>query len=149
RGRLRLGASVTPQLQILALAVEADRARDTALAIAAERRTGAVGERAVVLDEALERLPGQVEAVEGGVAALEPGDDPQRLGIVVEAAMLGEHLIERALPRMAERRMAEIVRQRQGLGEILVEAERARQRAGNLRHLQRVRQPGAVMIPFV
>ena len=45
--------------------------------------------------------------------------------------------------------MAEIVRQRQRLGEILVAAQRARQRAGDLRHLDRVGQPGAVMIALM
>ena len=45
--------------------------------------------------------------------------------------------------------MAEVVRQRQRFGEILVEAELAGQRAGDLRHFQRVGQPGAVMIALV
>ena len=45
--------------------------------------------------------------------------------------------------------MAEVVRQRQRLGEILVEPERARQRAGDLRDFQRMGQPGAVMVALV
>ena len=50
---------------------------------------------------------------------------------------------------MAERRMAEIMRQRQRLGEILVEPERARQRAGDLGDFQRMGEPGAEMIALV
>ncbi len=78
-----------------------------------------------MLDQALQRLPGEIEAVEGGVAALQLGDDAQRLRVVIEAAEAAERLVERALAGMAERRMAEIVRQRQRLGEVLV-AARAR-----------------------
>ena len=80
---------------------------------------------------------------------LQRGHDPQGLRVVVEAAMGFQAGIERALAGMAERRMAEIMRQRQRLGEVLVEPELARQRAGDLRHLQRVGQPGAVMVAFV
>ena len=50
---------------------------------------------------------------------------------------------------MAERRMAEVVRQRQRLGEVLVEPERARQRAGDLGDFERMGEPGAVMVALV
>ena len=60
---------------------------------------------------------------------------------MVEAAERGEALIERALAGMAERRMAEIVRERQRLGEVFVEAERARDRTGDLLDLERMGQP--------
>ena len=73
----------------------------------------------------------------------------KRLRVVIEAADAGETFVERALAGMAERRVAEIVRQRQRLGEILVEAERAGERAGDLRDLERMGQPRAVMIALV
>ena len=50
---------------------------------------------------------------------------------------------------MAKRRMAEVMRQRQRFREILVETELPGQRAGDLRHFERMGQPGAVMIAFV
>ena len=50
-------------------------------------RAAAVEQRAVVLDHAFQRLPGEVEAVELGVALLELGQDAQGLGVVVEAAV--------------------------------------------------------------
>ncbi len=68
---------------------------------------------------------------------------------MIEAAEAGERLVERALAGVAERRMAEIVRQRQRLGQVLVEPERARQRAGDLGDFQRVGEPGAVMVALV
>ena len=50
---------------------------------------------------------------------------------------------------MAERRVAEIMRQRQRLGEILVERQRARQRTCHLRHLETVGQTRPIVIAFV
>ena len=102
-----------------------------------------------MLDQAFQRLPGEVQPVEGRIAPLERGDDAQRLRVVVEAAAVLEAAVERALAGMAERRMAEIVRERQRLGEVLVEPERARERAGDLGDLQGMGQPGAVMVALV
>ena len=102
-----------------------------------------------MLDQALQRLPGQVQPVERGVAPLEPGHDAQRLGVVVEAAERRHAVVERVLAGVAEGRVAEVVRQRQRLGEILVEAERAGERAGDLRHLDRMGQAGAVVVALV
>ena len=73
----------------------------------------------------------------------------KRLRVVVEAAERGQAAIERALAGMAERRMAEVVGERQRLGQVLVERQRARERAGDLRHFERVGEPGAVMIALV
>ena len=102
-----------------------------------------------MLDQALQRLPGEVEAVEIGVAALQRGDQAQRLRIVVEAAELLGAGIERALAGMAEGRMAEIVGKRGGLRQVLVEAERAGERAGDLHHFERMGEPRAVMVALV
>ena len=63
-----------------------------------------------------------------GVAALQRRHDAQRLGVVVEAAEVRQARIERALAGMAERRVAEIMGERQRLGEVLVEPERAGER---------------------
>ena len=102
-----------------------------------------------MLDQPFERFPGQIEAVETRVAAFESGHDPQGLRIVIEAAELGQAGVERALAGMAERRVTEIVGERQRLGEILVETQPPRQRTRYLRHFQGVGQPGAVMVAFV
>ena len=50
---------------------------------------------------------------------------------------------------MAERGVTEIVREADGLGEVLVEAERAGDRAGDLRHFEAVGQPRAVVVALV
>ncbi len=81
-----------------------------------------------MLDEAGDRGPGQVQAVEVGVAALELGDDAQGVAVVVEAAVAGHAGVERVLAGVAERGVAEIVAERDRLGEVVVEAQ-ARGRA--------------------
>src|SRR6185503_15496760 len=50
---------------------------------------------------------------------------------------------------MTKWRMTEIVCERQGLRQVLIEAKRACKRAGNLDDFQSVRQPRSVMITFV
>ena len=92
--------------------------------IAADRPILGIDQRTVVLENALQRLPAQVQAVMLGVAVLEPGDDADRLHVVVEAAELGHLVVQHALAGMPERRMAEVVRQRHRLRQILVEAQR-------------------------
>ena len=68
---------------------------------------------------------------------------------MIEAAERTEAIIERALAGMTERRMAEIVGERQRLGKIFVEPQPPRQRARDLRHFERMGEPGAVMVAFV
>ena len=47
---------------------------------------------------------------------------------------------------MAERRMAEVVRQRQRFDQVFVEPQRPGQRAGDRRDFERVRQPRAMVV---
>jgi hypothetical protein len=68
---------------------------------------------------------------------------------VVEAARILERRIERAFAGMAEGRMAEIVGKRKRFGQILVGTEVASERAGDLRHFERVGQARTVVIAFV
>jgi hypothetical protein len=59
---------------------------------------------------------------------------------VVEAAAGLEAAVERPLAGMTEGRVTEVMGERQRLGEILVEAERAGERAGDLGDFERVGQ---------
>ena len=81
---------------------------------------GGVGTRAV-LQDAFPGFEAQIETGERGVLLLEHIHDAQRLKIVFESAMLAHALVERILTGVTERRVAEIVRERDGLAEILVE----------------------------
>ena len=57
-----------------------------------------------------------------------------------------ERGVERLLAGVAERRVADVVRQAQRLGQVLVEPERAGDHAADLRDLEAVGQADAVMV---
>ena len=75
---------------------------------------------------------------------LEHVDDAQALLVVVEAA--GNQIVEDALAGVAERRVAEIVAERDRFGQLLVQPQHLGDAARDLRHLERVRQPRPVVI---
>ena len=56
--------------------------------------------------------------------------------------------VQRPLPRMAKGCVAQIVPQRDGLCQIFIEAQRPSNGTGDLTDLQRMGEPGAVMIPL-
>ena len=102
--------------------------------------------RTIVLGQALERFPAEVEPVEVRIGRFEPGDDADGVRVMVEAAGVGERRIERILARMAERRMAEVMRKAQRFGEVLVEAQRASDGASDLRDFETVGEANAEMV---
>ena len=105
--------------------------------------------RAVVLDHALQRLPRQVEPIEGGIAPLQTGQDAEGLDVVVEAAPRRHPRLQHVLAGMAERRMTEIVAEADRLGEVGVQPQRPGERPRDLRHLEGMGQAGAEMIALV
>ena len=56
------------------------------------------------------------------------------------------HVIERSLPGMSERRVSEIVAERDRLHQIFIQPQSLCDRPGILGNLQRMRQPGPVMV---
>ena len=108
-----------------------------------------IDQRAIVLDQALEGFPGEVQAVEFCVFPLQPGYDSQRLGVVVEAAKGGHELVKLALAGMAKGRVAEVVGQGQGFGQIFVKAKDAGDRPCDLGNFNGVGEPGAVVVALV
>ena len=101
-----------------------------------------------MLDDALAHLEAQIESAKIRIANLDPVHRAQALRVVIEAAVRPHQIVEHVLAGVAERRMPEVVRERDRFGEFLVEAERARG-AGDLRGLQRVREPRAVVVALV
>ena len=65
---------------------------------------------------------------------------------MVEAAKGLHRFFKRILARMAEGRMANIMGQTQGLGQILIQAQRAGNRPANLCHLKTVGQADTKMV---
>ena len=100
-----------------------------------------------MLEDAVAHLPREVEAA---AVALEPLDDAQRVLVVAEpaAAALAEHLVERLLARVPERRVAEVVAEPDRLDEILVQPQRTADAARDARRLERVRETRAEMVAF-
>ena len=102
-----------------------------------------------MLEDALAGLESEVEAQELGVLVFQLVHHPQRLGVVLEAAV-GLHAgVQCVLPGMAERGVAEVVGQADRLGEILVDAQGAGDGTGDLTDFQRMSQPGAEQIALV
>jgi hypothetical protein len=92
--------------------------------IRSEGVTFLVCQRAVVFDKAFKRFPSEVEPVEGRVVPLKARDDAQGLCIVVKTTVVPHEAVKFTLAGMAERRVAKIMRQGQGFGQILVKAKR-------------------------
>src|SRR6516165_7464811 len=115
-GDLGFSAGETPEPQVLRAAIIENGGRNAVSPIVLKRCAGAVGKRTIVLDQALERFPGQVQAVERWIAPLQRGHHAQRLGIVIEAAECRQTGVERAFSGMTKWWMTEVVCERQRLG---------------------------------
>ena len=94
-----------------------------------------------VLGDAVADLPRQVQPL---AVVLQDVDDAEALLVVVEAA--GHQRVDDALAGVAERRVAEIVAERDRFGELLVQPQHLGDGARDLRDLERVREPRAVVI---
>ena len=101
--------------------------------------------RAGVVEDAVADLLGQVEPA---AVALQHLDHPQRVLVVLEAAAaaLAQGRVERLLAGVAEGRVAEVVAEPDRLGQVLVEAERAGDGAGDPAGLERVGEAGPVVV---
>ena len=106
---------------------------------------GRVGFVAGVVADAVAHLPGEVETLP---VVLQHLHHPGALLVVLEAAQaqLPEHLVKDALAGVAEGSVAQVVAERDSLGQVFVQPQRPRRRPGDAGHLQGVRQPGAVVV---
>ncbi len=148
RSGLRFRARPAGELEVLAAGrIGGDgRRHRTGAGLGAGPRAG---QGAVVLGHPFQALPGQVDPVELGIAALQLRQDAKSLLVVVEAGEIGHGGGERVLAGMAEGRVAEVVGEGHRLGKVLIEPEGAGDRAGDLRHLDAVGQPRAIVVAFV
>jgi hypothetical protein len=77
------------------------------------------------------------------------GHDAQGLRVMVKPAIGLHRRIQRIFPGMAEGRVAQIMRQRERLGQILIEAQQPRNGPRNLSHFNGMGQPRAEMIALM
>ena len=98
---------------------------------------GRVGHNAVA------HLPGQVQALP---VPLEKIHNAQALPVMGKAPRAKP--VKGALTRMAKGSVAQIMPKGNSLGQVLIQPQRAGDRARDLGHLKRVGQPGAVVVPL-
>ena len=91
--------------------------------------------------DAVAHLPRQVQAP---AVLFQLVHHTQALHVVLEAVRA--QLIQRALPSMAKRRVAQIMGKADRFGQIFVQPQGAGNGSGNLADFQRVGQPGAVVV---
>ena len=101
----------------------------------------------LVLGQALESFPREIQSGEVGVFSLEYLDDAAALSVVFEAAVILHEFVEGLLAGMAARRVAKVVREGDGLGEILVEPQCTGDVPGDGGHFHRVGEACAEMLP--
>ena len=99
-----------------------------------------------MLGKALQRFPAEVQAIEIRIRRFQPRQDAQRVRVVVEPAGVGQRGVQGILARVTEGRMAKIVSEAQRFGQVLVEPERARHCAADLRDFDAVGQADAEVI---
>ena len=105
------------------------------------RRVGNAGTKLGVTENTVADRKREVEAV---TIPLQVIDDAQALLVMAKAR---EGLGQGHLPGMPKRGMPEVVSEADRLDQILVESQRAADRASDLRHFERVHQSCAVVVP--
>ncbi|MNL26541.1 hypothetical protein D3C87_1480700 [compost metagenome] len=137
-GDLGLQACMCLKTQIARSQDGVETGRQSLLQVAADGRAGRVNQRTIVLEDAFKGLPGQVQPVVLGVTVLQKGDDAQGLQIVIETSKGRHGTVQGPFAGMAKGRVAQIVTQGHGLGEVFIQAQRAGDGPGDLAHFQRV-----------
>ena len=102
-----------------------------------------------MLEDAFAGFKAEVQAVVIGIALLQHIDHAQALQVVLKAAVRGHAGVERVLPGVAKRGVAQIVREGDGFRQVFFQIQRAGDGAGQLRHFQAVREARAEHVAFV
>jgi hypothetical protein len=100
-----------------------------------------------VFDDAFTHFEGKIEPRKARVASLQSIDEAQRLDVVVEALPETPHFaIEGFFSGVSERRMADVMNERESFGEIFVESQNASYSAGHLGNFDRVSEAIAKVV---
>ena len=103
----------------------------------------------VVLGNAFQRFPSQVQSIELGIVPFQSGDDPDGLRIVVEPAIRLHRIGQGVFTCVPERCVAQIVRQGHGFRKLTVQAKRAGDGPRDLRDLDRMRKTRPKIVALV
>ena len=100
-----------------------------------------------VLDDALADFEGKIQTGKIKIGTLKLFDDAKRLEIVVEARAMSTHqLVELLFAGMAEGWMPNVMDESESFSKLGIEPKCRGNRAGNLRHLQSMREPIAEVV---
>src|SRR5262249_534175 len=100
-----------------------------------------------MFDDAFADFESQIQARMGRKTLLERFDNTERMKIVIETGTLRTHqCVEAALAGVTERRMADVVDEREGFGKVYVQFESFCDGAGDLCDFERVREAIAKMV---
>ena len=102
-----------------------------------------------MFQDAFAGLKAQVQAVKQRVTLLQVVHHAQALQVVLKTAVACHAFVEGILPGMAKGGVAQVMRQRNRLNQVFIEAQRAGDGAAQLRHLQGVRQARAEQVAFM
>lgn len=105
-----------------------------------------VVESSVMLDEAFADFPTEIQAGEIGIFLFEFLNDAKTVAIVLEAAVFSHEFVQNSFALVAEGRMAEVMGEGDGFGEVFVELERAGDVPRNGGNLHGVREARAEVI---
>ncbi len=100
----------------------------------------------LVLDDAFADFVGKIQPAKLRIAIFDIVDHAQRLRVVIESAVVFENGAQGILAGMAEGRMAQIVDEGNGFGEVFVEAESTGDRTRDLCDFHSVRQARAEVV---
>ena len=104
---------------------------------------------AIMLCDPFKALPCQVQPVPLCIMALKRCHNADRLRIVIKPAKRLHQSVKRVLASMAKGRVAQVMRQRDCLGEFRIESKCAADRARHLCHFNRMSQPRAIIIALM
>ena len=105
--------------------------------------------RTIVLGNAFKALPSEVQPVKLRIVLLQRSHDAYRLGIVVKAAIGFHFRIKRTLARVAKWRVPEVMGQRHGFDQFLIEPQSPSDCSRHLRHFDRMSQTRAEIITLM
>ena len=102
-----------------------------------------------VFDDSFAGFEAEIQSFERRVTLFEQIDDAQTLQVMFKAATIAHATMQRLLSGVAEGRVSEIMRQRDGFDQIFVQPQRPGDTATDLRYLQGVRQAGSEQVALV
>ena len=102
-----------------------------------------------MFEDAFAGFKGKVQAVKQGIALFQGIDHAQALQVVLKPAVVRHADVQRILIGVAKRGVAQVVGQGNRLNQVFVQVQRSGDGPAQLRHFQRMGEPGAEQVTLV